>query len=88
MFLHLGNDCVVRKKNIIGVFDLENTSVSKDTKEFLNNASKRKEVKYLTSEIPKAFIVTEENGKSETYISLVSSQTLRKRANSRISTIV
>ena len=87
MYLHLGNDCVVKIKEIIGIFDLENTSLSKDTKAFLKEVSKKGEVIYLTEDIPKSYIVTESGGTTKTYISLLSAQTLRKRLNSRISTI-
>ena len=79
MYLHLGNDCVVRKKDIIGIFDLENTSLSKDTKDFLNNASKNGEVVYLTMDIPKSYIVCEIDGEKKIFISLLSASTLRKR---------
>ena len=79
MYLHLGNDCVVKKKDIIGIFDLENTSLSKDTKDFLNNASKMGEVVYLTMDIPKSYIVCEIDGEKKIFISLLSASTLRKR---------
>ena len=79
MYLHLGNDCVVRKKDIIGIFDLENTSLSKDTKDFLNNASKNGEVVYLTMDIPKSYIVCDFEGRKKIFISLLSASTLRKR---------
>ena len=79
MYLHLGNDCVVRKKDIIGIFDLENTSLSKDTKDFLNNASKKGEVVYLTMDIPKSYIVCDLEGQKKIFISLLSASTLRKR---------
>ena len=87
MFLHLGNDCVVRKKDIIGIFDLENTSLGKDTKEFLNASSKKGEVIYITLDMPKSYIVCESEGKTKTYVSLLSAATLKKRLNSRMSTI-
>ena len=79
MYLHLGNDCIVRKKDIIGIFDLENTSLSKDTKDFLADASKKGEVIYLTMDIPKSYIVCEKEGKKIIYVSLLSASTLRKR---------
>ena len=40
MYLHLGEDTAVRADGIIGIFDIENTSVSKHTKEFLASAGK------------------------------------------------
>lgn len=79
MFLHLGNDCVVRKSEIVGIFDIENTSVSKDTKTFLNAVSKKGKVVYVTGELPKSFVVCEKDGKITTYISQISVATLRKR---------
>lgn len=41
MFLHLGNNYLVNTKDVIGIFDIENTSVSANTKEFLNFAAKK-----------------------------------------------
>lgn len=79
MFLHLGNDCVVLIKDIIGIFDIENTSVSKDTKTFLADVSKQGEVIYVTNELPKSYIVCKSSDKIKTYISQISVQTLRKR---------
>ena len=35
MYLHLGEQTVVNDRYIIGIFDIENTSVSKDTRDFL-----------------------------------------------------
>lgn len=81
MFLHLGNECVVKKRDIIGVFDIENTSVSKDTKAFLAAVSKMGKVVYVTNDLPKSFVVCERDGKITTYISQISVATLRKRDN-------
>ena len=41
MYLHLGGDIVVRSSDIIGIFDIENTSVSKLTKEYLGEQENR-----------------------------------------------
>ena len=61
MFLHLGNDCVVKIRDIIGIFDIENTSISKDTKAFLSAVSKNGEVVYVTNEMPKSFVVCQKD---------------------------
>jgi len=79
MFLHLGNDCVVKTKNIVGIFDIENTSVSKDTKTFLADVSRQGEVIYVTNELPKSFVVCKDGENIKTYISQISVQTLKKR---------
>ncbi len=41
MYLHLGQDVVVRSRDIVGIFDIENTSVSKITKEYLTDQEKK-----------------------------------------------
>ncbi|MBR5218138.1 MAG: DUF370 domain-containing protein, partial [Clostridia bacterium] len=35
MYLHLGKDTVVNTKDVIAILDLESTSVSKNTRDFL-----------------------------------------------------
>lgn len=42
MYLHLGEETVVRGRDIIGIFDIENTSVSKHTKDFLAVSEKKR----------------------------------------------
>ena len=79
MYIHLGGDFVVNENKIIGIFDLENTTVSKNTREFLNFSEKRKEVINVSYELPKSFIVTNDKGKNKVYISQISPLTLQKR---------
>ena len=40
MYLHLGQDTVVRTSDIIAIFDLENASIAKSTKGYLASAQK------------------------------------------------
>lgn len=79
MYLHLGGDCTVARQEILGIFDLENTSLSRDTKAFLAAGEKNGEVVYATRELPKSFIVTRRGSRRRIYISPVSVQTLRRR---------
>lgn len=81
MYLHLGQDVVIRTKEIIGVFDIEKTSVSKKTKEFLAKSKKHAEIITVSYEMPKSFIITKKDKKEIIYISQISAQTLLKRAN-------
>ncbi len=80
MYLHLGQDCVVREKTVIGIFDLDNTSYSKITREFLNRAEREGRTEYVSDDLPKAFVVTAEEGKNRVYLTQLASQTLFKRA--------
>ena len=79
MYLHLGEETVVRMKDVIGIFDIENTSVSKHTKDFLARSEKGGRVVTVSYEMPKSFVVTED-GKEKVYISQISAATLKKRA--------
>lgn len=80
MFIHLGNDVVVNSKNIVGIFDIENTTTGKNTSKILENATKENRVVTVSFEMPKSFIVCIENGIEKIYISQISVSTLRKRA--------
>ena len=58
MYLHAGNNKNIREKNIIGIFDIESSTVSDLTKKYLSSAEKRGEVEYADiEELPKSFIV-------------------------------
>lgn len=80
MFLHVGNDVVINDRTLIGVFDLENTSVAVATKDFLAKAQKEGRVVNVTYELPRSFLVCEEMGVTTVYICQVSAATIRKRA--------
>ena len=79
MYIHLGGDYVVAENDIIGIFDLENTTVSKKTRDFLSISEKKIEVIYVSYELPKSFVVTSKKNKNKVYISQISPTTLNKR---------
>jgi hypothetical protein len=86
MYLHIGRDTVIRADDIIGIFDIENTSVSPVTREYLAGAQTRGEVVNVTNELPKSFVVCapgrkEQDGETSVYISQISVGTLCKRAD-------
>lgn len=76
MFLYLGGDITVNSKDVIGIFDIEECSVSRTTAEFLNFSQKNGQIVNVSEEMPKSFIVTE----NKTYISNVSNRTIALRA--------
>ncbi|MBQ2286060.1 MAG: DUF370 domain-containing protein [Acutalibacteraceae bacterium] len=81
MYIHLGQGTVVRSRDVIGIFDLESTTVSKHSRKFLNTAEKNGNVITVSYELPKSFaVVSGENGKSKVYISQLSTSTLLKRS--------
>ncbi len=79
MYLHLGEKTVIRTESVIGIFDLDNTTVSKHTRSFLAEAEKSGRVVNVSYELPKSFIVCEENGEARVYISQLSGSTLLRR---------
>lgn len=79
MFLHLGGDVVIPLKNIIAIMDIETTTISKASKEFLKIAEEEGFIETISNDIPKSFIITENNKKSKIYLSPISSVTLQKR---------
>ena len=81
MYLHLGQETVIMQDDIIGIFDLDNTTVSKATRDYLAVAEKNKQVINVSFELPKTFILTSNKEKgNRVYISQISSSTLFKRA--------
>ncbi|WP_010246641.1 extracellular matrix regulator RemB [Acetivibrio cellulolyticus] len=80
MFLHIGGDFVVPIKNVIAIMDLESTTLSKDTRDFLSIAEEEGFIESISDDIPKSFIITEIDKKSKIYLSPISSITLQKRA--------
>ncbi len=80
MYLHLGQDTVVTFDEIVGIFDLDTSTVSKTTRDYLKKAEQSGAVVNVSTELPKSFIVCREpRGKTIVYISQISSSTLLKR---------
>lgn len=78
MYLNIGGDMAVREQSIIGIFDLDNTSVSRRTQEFLAAAEKEGQV-VPCDDLPKAFVLTAEYGLNRLYLTSLNTSTLEKR---------
>ena len=83
MYIHLGEDTLVKGDDIIGIFDLDNTTVMKSTREYLKKASKEKRVINVSYDLPKSFVVSAEDG-YRVYISVRSSATISSRAKNKL----
>lgn len=80
MFVHLGQGKVVNEKDIIGIFDIESSTVVSNTRIFLKRAEKSGIVTNVSLEMPKSFIVCSDKFKRKrVYISQISSSALSKR---------
>ena len=78
MYLNIGNDMAVRQRSVLGIFDLDNTSTSRRTREFLEQAEKDGLV-IPCDDLPKSFILTQEYGMTRIYLTALSASTLEKR---------
>ena len=81
MYLHLGNEVSIRARDIIGIFDLDTATVSKDTKGFLRHCEDSDMVTNVSSDLPKSFVLCRYNGDLQIFITAISSSTLKKRAS-------
>ena len=57
MYLHVGNQNSIREKDIIGIFDMDNATVSQITRKFLTEAQRKHLIIDASEEIPKSFIL-------------------------------
>lgn len=80
MYLHLGQNTVIKLNDVIGIFDLETSTISKETRKYLADAQKDGWVVNVSMEMPKSFVLCrDKNNKTTVYITQISSTTLLKR---------
>lgn len=75
MYVYLGGDTVISTKNIIGIFDIDTSTVNKATRDYLSIAEKNKKIIYVNYELPKSFIVC----RDKIYVCPLNTATLLKR---------
>lgn len=81
MYIPIGSDMAVRDQSIVGIFDLDNCSCSKKTRQFLQTAEKNGEVITVTDDLPKTFILTSEYGMNRVYLVQFNSTVIEHRKN-------
>ena len=79
MYLHIGNNRNIRKSRVIGIFDMDNATVSQITRKYLNSVQKDLLLETATYEIPKSFVLYEEHGESKVCFSPLSVAALKGR---------
>ncbi len=75
MYIYLGGDIAISTKDIIGIFDMDTSTVNKATRDYLSKAEKDKKVVYVNYELPKSFIVC----RDKIYVCPLNTATLLKR---------
>lgn len=80
MYLHIGNNRNIRLAGIVGIFDTDTATISKNTKHYLSACEKRGELVNVTNELPKSFVLVSADGKNLVYFSQLAVKTLCQRA--------
>ena len=85
MYLHVGQNTVIRTGEIIGIFDMETSTLSQTTRQVLARAEKEGKVVNVSMEMPKSFLLCQnEKGEMTCYITQISTTTLLKRSGARL----
>ena len=82
MYLHIGKGAVIPTGSIVAVFDLDITSQSHLTRQFLKNAEQNGQVVNAAEDLPKSFLVCRDGEKTTVYLSQMAAATLLRRAES------
>lgn len=79
MYLNLGGGNVVRRGSVVAICDIDNTTCSRATRELLAAAERAGEVINAAEDLPRSFVLCEENGVRRVWLSSLSSAALSRR---------
>ena len=79
MYLHIGNGESIKTEDIIGIFDLDTSTVSKTTKKYISKKEKEGRVEYLDFDLPRSFILTQNKKGEKIKLSRISTTGLKQR---------
>jgi len=80
IYIHLGRNTVIRGESIVGIFDLDKTTTSKITRNFLKKSQDNNQIENVSDELPKSFVVTGKGTAVNVYICQVAPSTLASRS--------
>ena len=83
MYLHVGNNKNIRIRDVLGIFDMDNATVSSVTRKFLSGAQKKALVESAGYEIPKSFILYRDGDKVRVCFSQLASSSLIGRQSTK-----
>ena len=81
MFVHIGKNFSVNEKEIIGIFDMETSTVSSETRDFLKNMQDGMKTVSLCDDIPKTFVLCDNEITDTVYITQISERSTFNRIN-------
>lgn len=81
MYLHIGQNVVIPFRDVMGLFDLDNTSSSRLTRAFLERAEREGRLVNVSDDLPRSFVLCSGGGGPPVvYLSQLSAATLLRRA--------
>ncbi len=81
MYLHIGNDKIIKKDDIIAILDYEKLKKEKEFQKFFESIEKNIEI--IDKKVQKTLILTKKDEKIKGFITSISSTTLAKRGNTK-----
>ena len=81
MYLHAGGNTLIRKKEIIGIFDIDNMNTEETMKDFLRRAEKNGRTVLAGEGLPKSFILVFGEDGERVVFSPISAQILKNRTD-------
>ena len=78
MYIHAGNNRMIRTRKIIGIFDMDTATMTGATRDFLRAAERSGRMVNIREDIPKSFVLTEDG---EVYVSQISTAALAGRVD-------
>lgn len=79
MYLYLGSDIIVKKKDIVGIFELDGKITPEITKEFLRYSEKKGITESAGFDLPKSFVIVKNENKEKVYFSHIAVSSLLKK---------
>ncbi|MCI8277023.1 MAG: DUF370 domain-containing protein [Clostridia bacterium] len=79
MYLHIGKDFVINNNSIIGIFNLNYIRNTREFKNLYDNIEKEGNIRKISEEDNKSFILTEENKIIKGYVTNIGTNTIGKR---------
>ena len=83
MYLHIGNKKNVRRKDVIGIFDIASSTTTETGKRFLSGMERMGMTEYDDYDLPRSFVLCEEKNATRVRLSRLSSNLLAERFNDK-----
>ncbi|WP_297199245.1 extracellular matrix regulator RemB [uncultured Flavonifractor sp.] len=81
MYLHIGQNVIIPFRDVVGLFDLDNTSASRLTRSFLERAEKEGRLVNVSDDLPRSFVLCSgQEGPPVVYLCQLSTAALLRRA--------